>query len=99
MLMSCEVRRGSTATSEQAAHLCGVRPGPEAARPRGADGRPDLLERRPVVGRALEEEEPRRVRTLEAEIHLEAAVVRAAAVRPAPFVVVDAEPGREMRRV
>jgi hypothetical protein len=50
-----------------------------------------------VVGRALVPEQPAAVGLLEAEIHLEAAPVWAARIRPAPLVVVDAEPRVEPR--
>src|SRR5439155_10467691 len=56
-------------------------------------GGPHLLERRPVIGRPLACEQPTAVDALEAEIHLQAAVVAVAGVRrPATFEVVDAEP-------
>src|SRR5207248_11361471 len=60
---------------------------------------PDLLERRPVVGSALAEQESAAVRPLQGEVHLRPAVVRGAAVVPRAFVVVDAEEGRLVRRM
>src|SRR5436305_12809324 len=79
---------------EHAAEPGRVRPRAEAeaASPR-ALRRPDLLERRPVVGRSLATEQRRRVARLERDVHLEAAVVGSAAVAPRRLVAVDAEPG------
>src|SRR6476646_9549451 len=84
---------------EHAAVLRRVRPRREASTARGTDGDPDLLECAPVVGGALVSQQPAAVPLLEAEVHLEAAPVRAARVRPAPLVVVDAEPRVELRRM
>src|SRR5205814_381328 len=76
-----------------------VRPGPETPAPERFLRRPDLLERRPAVGRSLVPEEPAAVRPLEAQVHLEPAVVRPAAVRPGGLVAVDAEKRVQMRRM
>src|SRR5665647_2123629 len=84
---------------EQAAEPRGVRPGPETPARERFLRRPDLLERRPVVGRSLAGVEPAAVALLEAEVHLEPAVVRRAGVRPAGLVVVDAEELAQMGRV
>ena len=62
-------------------------------------GDPDLLERSPVVGRALAAQELPPVRPLEAEVHLEPAVVGRIRIVPAALVAVDAEPRRTMRRM
>src|SRR4029077_12594739 len=83
----------------RAAVACGIRPRGEAAGVRGAHGDPDLLERAPVIRRALVAEEPAAVGALERVIHLEAAPVRAAGIRPASFVAVDAHPVPELGRV
>src|SRR6476620_2610415 len=76
-----------------------VRPGGKAPCARRAYTNPDLLERAPVIRRALVAEEPAAVRLLEREVHLEAAPVRAAGIGPAALVVVDAIPGPQVRRV
>src|SRR5207237_8431998 len=69
------------------------RPRAEAeAAPAGLLRHPDLLERRPVVGGALQAVEPPSVVELERDVHLEAAVVRGASVAPRGLVAVDAEP-------
>src|SRR5438034_3088767 len=69
-----------------------ARPRRVAAYARCAHRDPDLLERAPVIRRALVAEEPAAVGALEREIHLEAAPVRAARIGPAALVAVDAEP-------
>src|SRR6476661_6147228 len=76
-----------------------VRPGGKAPRARRAYPDPDLLERAPVIRRALVAKEPAAVRLLEREVHLEAAPVRAAGIGPAALVVVDAVPGPHVRWV
>lgn len=86
-------------TLTHAAVIRGIRPRREAPSVRGTHGNPDLLERAPVVGGALVLEEPAPVRRLERKVHLEAAPVRAARVRPAPLIVMDAEPRVEPRRM
>src|SRR6266568_2420624 len=85
--------------SDQATEPRGVRPGPKTPASERILGRPDLLERRPVIRRALVEVEPRAVGALEAEVHLQAAVVRGTRIGPAPLVAVDAEPLPQMRRM
>src|SRR5205823_7841638 len=93
-------RSGRDPGLEHPAEPSRVRPRPEAATGRAsALGCPDLLERRPVIGRALAQVEGAPVPQLEADVHLEPAVVRPAAVRPRRLVAVDAEPGRVVRRV
>src|SRR4051812_25745678 len=94
-MMSCQVRLAS----EQTAEPRSIRPGPETPASEGSFRRPDLLERRPVVGRALVPEEPGSVMALERDAHLQAAPVGVAGVRPAPLVAVDAEPIPQVRRV
>src|SRR5581483_5166014 len=94
-----DARYGATPLSEQSAHPRGVRPGPEAPAPGGFFCSPDLLQGRPVVGRPLRPQEPGCVRVLEAEVHLQPAVVGATGVGPAPLVMVDAEELPQMRRV
>src|SRR5260221_553127 len=84
---------------EEPAEPRGVRPRPIAPAPEGFFGRPDLLERRPVVGGALRPVEPVAVALLEAPVHLEPAVVRLAGVRPAALEAVDAEELPQVRRV
>src|SRR5690348_14714522 len=86
---------------QQPTHPGGVRPGAEAATaPPCALGDPDLLETRPMVGRSLPQKEGRRVRLLELEVHLEAAVVAVAGIRsPGALAPVDALPGAQVRRV
>src|SRR3954464_11451445 len=98
-MMSLSSHGDATTVSDQPAKPRGVRPGPETPAPGGFLRRPDLLERRPVVGRPLGAQKPRRIRPLEAEVHLEPAVIRRPRVGPAPFVVVDAEKRRQMRRM
>ena len=85
--------------SDEPAEPRGVRPGPETPAPGRFLRRPDLLERRPVVGRALGPHEPRRIRLLEPEIHLQAAVVGPAPVGPAALEAMDAEKCRLVGRV
>src|SRR5215471_6107970 len=65
----------------------------------GANRRPDLLERAPVIRRALVAEEPAAVGLLEPDVHLEPAVVGSARIRPTALVAVDAEPVAEIWRV
>src|SRR3954454_9082028 len=92
------VKTTADVASDQAAEPRGVRPGVETP----AFGRllchPDLLERRPVVGRALRPKERPAVGRLEPDVHLQPAVIRAAAVSPAALVVVDAEGLIQVRR-
>ena len=76
-----------------------ARPRRVAAYARCAHRDPDLLERAPVIRRALVAEEPAAVGALEREIHLEAAPVRAARIGPAALVAVDAEPAPKRGRV
>jgi len=76
-----------------------VRPWRKTPCARRAHADPDLLERAPVIRRALVVEEPAAVRLLEREVHLEAAPVRAPGIGPAALVVVDAIPGPQVRRV
>src|SRR4051812_17908133 len=85
--------------SEQPAGPRRVRPRPETPAAGCFFCCPDLLERRPVVGRPLRSEQPGAVGGLEAVVHLQPAPERCAAVRPAPLVAVDAEERREVRRV
>src|SRR5438477_13035968 len=73
-----------------------VRPRREAAHAPGADGNPDLLERAPVVRRPLVAEEPASVGRLEGEVHLQAAPIGRAGIRPAPLVVMDADPSAQL---
>src|SRR5262249_54804897 len=80
----------------RAAIACGIRPRREATGVRGTHRNPDLLERAPVIGCALVAEEPAAVGALEGVIHLEAAPVRAAGIRPAALVAVDAHPVPEL---
>src|SRR5205823_1294989 len=87
------------APSEQPAVPRSVRPRPKPPAPQRFFRRPDLLERGPMVGSSLLAQEPPRVGVLEAEVHLEAAVVRAAGVRPAALVAMDTKECPEMRRV
>src|SRR6476661_6801420 len=84
---------------QQATHARRVRPGAEPATAAScALGYPDLLETGPAVGRSLPQEEGRRVRVLELEVHLEAAVVAVAGVRaPGALAPVDALPGADVR--
>src|SRR5881227_200904 len=82
-----------------AAVTSSARPRREAAGVRGAHRHPDLLERAPVVRRALVAEEPAAVRLLEREVHLQPSPVGAAGIGPAALVAVDAEPGPEIRWV
>src|SRR6266511_5895979 len=77
----------------------GVRPRVEAAaRAVGLLGDPHLLEGRPVLRRALRTQEDAAVVLLEADVHLQAAVVRGAVVPPRALVAVDAQPGASVRR-
>src|ERR1035437_4851524 len=76
-----------------------VRPGPETPALERLLRRPDLLERAPVVGRALAPEEPAAVALLEGPIQRQAAVEGRAGIRPAPLEVVDAEELVQVRRV
>ena len=64
----------------------------------GPCGDPDLLERRPVVRRALAAEQLAPVGALERDVHLQPAVVRRVRVVPGALVAVDAHPGRAERR-
>src|SRR4051794_41706503 len=97
-MMSLSSHCDATTTSDEPARPRGVRPGPETPAPGGFLCRPDLLERRPVIGRPLRAQEPWRVRPLEPEVHLQPAVVGPAAVPPAALVAVDAEELGQMRR-
>src|SRR3954453_4249033 len=98
-MTSLSSHRDVMPTSDEPAVPRCVRPGPETPALGGFLRRPDLLERRPPVGGALPADEPGRVGALEAEVHLEPAVVAVAGVRPpAALEAVDAEPGRQMRR-
>src|SRR4051812_5291077 len=92
------VKATACTASDQAAVPRRIRPGIETPALRRLFRHPDLLERRPVVGRALRPKERPAVGGLEADVHLQAAVVRAAAVGPAALVAVDAEELPEMRR-
>ena len=77
--------RATTKTTglDQAAVAGGVRPRVEAApAPVRALGDPHLLDRRPVVRCALAAQELGAVLALEADVHLQAAVVAVAGVRP-----------------
>src|SRR6266571_8573995 len=98
-MMSLSSHCDATATSDEPAEPRRVRPGPKTPAPGGPFGRPDLFERRPVVRRALRAQEPGRVRPLEPEVHLQAAVVGSAAVLPAALVAVDAEELSQMGRL
>src|SRR5436190_7345554 len=84
--------------SDQAADPRSARPGIEPPAPGGFFGDPDLLERRPVVGRPFRAQQPAAVALLEAEVHLEPAEVRASAVRPARLVPMDTKPRCQVRR-
>src|SRR3954454_9324248 len=97
-MMSLSSHGDATTVSDQPAKPRGVRPGPETPAPGGFLRRPDLLERRPVVGRALRAQETRGVDALEPEIDLHPAVVGLDAVPPAALVAVDAEDLGEVRR-
>src|SRR5437763_3865752 len=79
-----------------AAVTSSARPRREAAGVRGAHRHPDLLERAPVVRRALVAQEPAAVRLLERDVHLQPAPVGAAGIGPSALVAVDAEPGPEI---
>src|SRR6478672_13439519 len=68
-----------------------VRPRVKTPAPCRSFGDPDLLEGRPVVGRPFLPKEPPPVGRLEADVHLQPAVVGAAAVRPAALVAMDAK--------
>src|SRR3954447_22430916 len=86
--------------SEQAAVPRGVRPWVEAAP--GVEGslcHPHLLERLPAIGGALRVRCRAAVVGLKAEIHLQAALMRGAAVVPGRLVAVDAEPRLQVRRM
>src|ERR1700681_4855807 len=84
--------------SDEPARPCGVRPGPETPALEGFLRHPDLLQRRPVVGRPLQPVDPAPVPLLEGEVHLEPAPVRAADVVPGALVVVVAHPLAHMGR-
>src|SRR3954451_13791823 len=92
------VKTTADVASDKAAEPRRVGPGIETPAPRRLFCHPDLLERRPVVGRALRPKERPAVGCLEPEIHLQTAVVGAAPVRPAALVVVDAEELIQVRR-
>src|SRR4051812_36141379 len=85
--------------SDEAAVPRRVRPGIETP----ARGRlfrdPDLLERRPVVGRPLRPEQPAAVRGLEPVVHLQPAPEGCAGIGPAALEAVDAHERRVVRRV
>src|SRR5919201_2276462 len=81
--------------------------GPRRVRPRGEAaaackrplGGPDLLQRRPVVGRALRPQQPAGVELLELNVHLEAAEEAVPGMcAPRPLVAMDTEPGAQVRR-
>src|SRR3569833_4633694 len=76
--------------SDEAAVPRRVRPRVETPALRRFFRHPDLLERRPVIGRPLRPEEPAAVGRLEAVVHLQAAPVGRAGIRPAAFEVMDA---------
>src|SRR6202795_3822157 len=84
---------------EEAAVPGGVRPwavaAPAAMRPLGD---PHLLERRPAVGPAAAQEQPRGIAPHETAVHLQPAPVWIARVAPAALEVVDAEPAQLGRR-
>src|SRR5262245_24508377 len=85
---------------EQAADAARVRPRIEAAA--GAERPlrdPHLLERRPVVRRALPAQEIRAVALLERQIHLQAAVVRTACIPPRALVALETAPRGGVGRV
>src|SRR6266568_2030968 len=98
-MMSLSSHRDANSMSDKPAEPRRVGPGPETPAPGRFLGRPDLLERCPVIRRAFRPHEPGGVRPLKDEVHLQAAVVRTAAVRPAPLVVMDAEKRRLVRRM
>src|SRR6266540_3371959 len=98
-MMSCQVIFDVRSLSDQAAVPRGVRPGPETPALVRFLRRPHLLERRPVIGRALRPEEAPAECPLEADVHLEPAVVGAAAVPPTRLEAVDAKKCRPVRRV
>src|SRR5205085_4590499 len=85
--------------SDQATDPRSVRPRPETPALAGFFRRPDLLQRRPVIGGSLQPVDPAAVPLLEGQAHLEAAPVGAADVVPGAFVVVDAHPLVHVRRV
>src|SRR5262249_55329294 len=93
-------RRGRKRANDldQAAQARGVRPGIEAPCGMGPLGNPHLLERRPPIGRALRAQQVRAVGLLEAEVHLQAAVVGGVWLVPGPLVAMDAEPLTLVRR-
>src|SRR4051794_20729394 len=91
------VKETAIMASDQPAIPRRVRPRVKTSAPCGSFGDPDLLERRPVVGRPFRPKEPPPVGRLEADVHLQSAVVRAAAVRPAAFVAMDAKELLQMR--
>src|SRR5437870_323284 len=98
-MMSLSSHCDAKSMSDEPAEPRRVGPGPVTPAPGGFLGRPDLLERRPVIRRAFRPHEPRGVGPLKDEVHLQAAVVRAAAVRPAALVVMDAEERLLVRRM
>src|ERR671931_2583634 len=91
---------GDGSVLKRAAEPRRVRPRAEApAASAGLLRHPDLLERRPVIGGALQAVEPPAVVELERDVHLEAAVVRPPAVVPRRLVAVDAEPDAVVGRM
>src|SRR5438132_8250369 len=98
-MTSLSSHRDVMPTSDEPAVPRCIRPGPKTPALGRLLRRPDLLERRPPVGGALPPHEPGGIGSLEAEVHLEPAVVAVAGVRaPAALESVDAEPGPQMRR-
>jgi hypothetical protein len=97
-MTSLSSHRDAMTMSDQPAGPRRIRPWIETPAPGGFFRRPDLLEGRPVIGSPLRAEELGPVRALEAQVHLQTSVVRAAPVAPAPLESVDAEEGREMGR-
>src|ERR1700730_14208168 len=100
----CSRPRSSTALPagalDEPAVAGGVRPGIEAsAAPVRTFGGPHLLERRPVIRRPLARKESPAVGALEAEVHLQTAVVRRIRIVPRTFEAVDPEQLLLVRRV
>src|SRR5437763_13671039 len=93
------VKATACVASDQAAVPRCIRPGVETPALCRSFRHPDLLEGRPVVGRPLRPKELAAVRSLEAAVHLQPAVVGAAALVPAALVAADAEELPQLRRV